>query len=95
MDEKKIIEHEVRLKRTEEDIKILGDSVQEIKEKQARLESVQMVSLEKLSRIEELTKETYNKLAEQEEKELNVFDKYKFWIVTGLIGGIVAIALNR
>ena len=93
--ENKIIEHDVRLKRAEEDIKIIHEDVQKVKEKQAGLESVQMVTLEKLGRIEETTRETYNKLAEQEEKEISIFEKYKFWIITGLIGGIVALALNQ
>ena len=94
MDENKIIEHWVRLDRAEKDITKLTDEVHKVKDKQARLESVQMVTLEKLGSIEATVKETYNKLEEAENSELNSFDKYKFWIITGLITGLVGLAIK-
>ena len=94
MDENKIIEHGVRLDRAEKDITKLTDEVHKVKDKQARLESVQMVTLEKLGSIESTVKETYNKLEEAENSELNSFDKYKFWIITGLITGLVGLAIK-
>ena len=94
MDENKIIEHGVRLDRAEKDINKLTDEVHKVKDKQARLESVQMVTLEKLGSIESTVKETYNKLEEAENSELNSFDKYKFWIITGLITGLVGLAIK-
>lgn len=94
MDENKIIEHGVRLDRAEKDINKLSDEVHKVKDKQARLESVQMVTLEKLGSIESTVKETYNKLEEAENSELNSFDKYKFWLITGLITGLVGLAIK-
>ena len=88
----KIIEHDVRLIRVEEDVAKLNNDMQNIREKQAGLESVQMVTLEKLGRIEELAKETYNKLEEADKTEISLFEKYKFWIFTGLIASILTIA---
>ena len=92
--ENKLVEHEVRIKRAELDISKLSEGIQEVKEKQAGLESVQMVTLEKLGRIEELAKETYNKLEEAETSEVTSFEKYKFWIITGLITGLVGLAIK-
>lgn len=94
-DNKKVIEHEVRIKRVEEDIRGLNNSVQEIREKQASLESVQMVTLEKLGRIEELARETYNKLDQQEEQEVTTFEKYKFWLITGVLGALVSYGIFK
>ena len=93
--ENKVIEHGVRLKRAEDDIKQLTTNVQEIREKQASLESVQMVTLEKLGRIEELAKETYNKLDQQEVQEIGTFEKYKFWIATGIIGALLSYGIIK